>query len=178
MPAMISRGCAQPGSGKTDTDAVPKFNVTRTTPHSAENIFAIVAAVGSYKEFLPLMTQSRVMHRKTLPDGRESFDATTTIVHDKLRIHETMHSHVIVDRESSTVTAHSADGPLKSLDTRWVIRPLSNGGSEIEFSVDYALKSRSLQFLLSGMFDLVVRKIMNAFEARADELYGSRSASS
>ena len=48
-----------------------------------------------------------------------------------------------------------------------MIRPRSNGGCEIEFTVDYALKSRSLQFLLSGMFDLVVRKIMNAFEARA-----------
>lgn len=178
MRARISRGYAQPGSGKADAEAVPKFNVTRTTPHAAEDIFAIVADVGSYKEFLPLMTQSRIMHRKILPDGRESFDAATTIVHDKLRIHETMHSHVIVDRENSTVTAHSADGPLKSLDTRWLIRPLPSGGSEIEFSVDYALKSRSLQFLLSGMFDLVVRKIMNAFEARADEVYGSRSASS
>ena len=175
---MTSRGCAWPGRSKAGAETVPKFSVTRTTSHAAEDIFAIVADVGSYKEFLPLMTQSRVIHRKALPDGRESFDAATTIVHDKLRIHETMHSHVIVDKASNTVTAHSADGPLKSLDTRWEIRALPSGGSEIAFSVDYALKSRSLQFLLSGMFDLVVRKIMNAFEARADELYGSRSASS
>ena len=84
-------------------------------PYSAEQIFAIVADVGSYKEFLPLMTQSRVMHRKTLPDGRESFDAD--LDHRAMTscgIDETMHSHVIVDRASSTVTAHSADGPVKS----------------------------------------------------------------
>ncbi len=123
------------------------------------------------------MTQSRVIHRKALPDGRESFDAATTIVHDKLRIHETMHSHVIVDKASNTVTAHSADGPLK----RWIRAGRSRSakwrfGDCVQRRL--RLKSRSLQFLLSGMFDLVVRKIMNAFEARADELYGSRSASS
>lgn len=156
---------------------MPKFSVTRATPYAAADVFAVIADVGSYKEFLPLMTQSRVMHRKSLPDGREGFEAATTIVHDTLRIHETMHSQVVVDPATMTVTAHSADGPMKSLDTIWQVRA-TPGGSEIDFRVDYALKSRSLQFLLSGMFDLVMRKIMNAFEERVRQLHGSRSTSS
>ena len=178
MPAMISRGCAQPGSGKADTDACPSSTSLERRPTLLNRIFAIVADVGSYKEFLPLVTQSRVMHRKTLPDGRESFDATTTIVHDKLRIRRNhaqpchrgpgkQHRDGAFGRWAGEIPGYALGDPAAP-----------NGGSEIEFSVDYALKSRSLQFLLSGMFDLVVRKIMNAFEARADELYGSRSASS
>ncbi|HUR43043.1 MAG TPA: type II toxin-antitoxin system RatA family toxin, partial [Aestuariivirga sp.] len=59
------------------------------------------------------------------------------------------------------------------LVSQWKIRRGVNGGSEIQFTVDYTLKSRSLQFLLSGMFDLIVRRVMAAFEARAKTLYGT-----
>ena len=157
---------------------MPKFNVTRATPFAAEDVFAIIADVKCYKEFLPLMTESRILRQRALDDGRESVAAVTSIVYDKLRIHETMHSDVVIDRANRIVTATSADGPIKSLATRWQVRPLDSGGSEIEFSVDYALKSRSLQFILSGMFDLVVRRIMTAFEERARKLYGAPTAAS
>jgi ribosome-associated toxin RatA of RatAB toxin-antitoxin module len=46
----------------------------------------------------------------------------------------------------------------------------------VNYSVDYTLKSRTLQFLLNGMFDLAMRKIMAAFEKRAAMLYGSKAA--
>ena len=45
---------------------------------------------------------------------------------------------------------------------------------DINFTVDYQLKSRTLQFVLSGMFDLAVRKVMTAFEERARVLYAAR----
>jgi len=75
------------------------------------------------------------------------------------------------------VTAHSKEGAVKHLDTQWKIVSTGANSCEIDFTVDYALKSRSLQFLVSGMFDLVVRKIMNAFEERARKLYGQAAAS-
>jgi ribosome-associated toxin RatA of RatAB toxin-antitoxin module len=39
--------------------------------------------------------------------------------------------------------------------------------------VDYELKSHLLQMLLSGMFDHAAKKVMAAFEARAEKLYNS-----
>ncbi len=48
-------------------------------------------------------------------------------------------------------------------------------GASINLNIDYTMKSRSLQFLMSGMFDLMMRKIMTSFEERAAKLYGPKA---
>ena len=63
-----------------------------------------------------------------------------------------------------------------SLDATWKIVETGPSSCEIEFNVDYTLKSRTLQFVLSGMFDLMVRKVLSSFEERARFLYGSPDA--
>jgi coenzyme Q-binding protein COQ10 len=50
--------------------------------------------------------------------------------------------------------------------------PTGDNRCDINFTVDYALKSKMLQVVLSGMFDMAVRKVMSAFEERARALYG------
>ena len=157
---------------------MPSFNVTRRLPYSAQQVYAVAADVSAYREFLPLVKRSIIRSRKPLPNGGEVFDAELLVAYKKLRIEESMMSQVTTDPGNLTVRAQSNEGAVKSLDAVWRIKGMPDGGSEIDFSVDYTLKSRSLQFLLSGMFDLVVRKIMTAFEERARKLYGPQSASS
>jgi len=156
---------------------MPKFNVTRPLPYAADQLYAIVADVASYKDFVPLVRRITISNRKTLEDGRDTFIAEMTVAYKKLGIEESTRSHVIADPAKRMVTAHSNEGAVKHLDTQWKIVSTGANSCEIDFTVDYALKSRSLQFLVSGMFDLVVRKIMNAFEERARKLYGQAVAS-
>ena len=157
---------------------MPKFNVSRKVPYSVDQVFAISADVAQYRTFLPLVSRSVVRSRERLPDGRETFDADLTVIYKKLGIEETLTSRVVVDRSKHTVTAQSSDGPVKHLNSEWRILPAGPGQSEINFTVDYQLKSRTLQFVLSGMFDMVVRKIMSSFEERAHKLYGESTAAS
>jgi len=156
---------------------MPKFNVTRHVPFTVDQVFDIARDVSSYREFLPLVRRSIVRQRTALADGRVCFDSELHINYKKLGIHEVMASRVTVDRANKVVTSESAQGPVKHLRAEWRITPAAQGGSDINFAVDYELKSRSLQFVLSGMFDLVVRRIMNAFEERARTLYGVEVAS-
>ncbi len=149
-----------------------KFTVTRRVPFSPEQIYAIAIDVAAYKEFVPLLTGSTVRNRRPMPGGGESFDADLTISYKKLNISETLSSRVELDPVNRIVRAHANEGPVKSLDSEWKIVPTGEGQSEIQYSVDYTLKSRSLQFLLSGMFDLMVRRILVAFEQRARKVYG------
>ena len=151
---------------------MPNFSVTRRLSYSADQVYNIACDVDSYKEFIPLLKKSTVYNRKTLPDGRESFDAEFRITYQKLRIEETAISHVVADPVNRIVMSHSSEGAVKSMDSLWKVTSLPDGGSEVEFTIDYTLKSRSMQFLLSGMFDLAVRKVMTAFEDRARKLYG------
>ena len=156
---------------------MPNFNVTRHVPFTVDQVFDIASDVASYREFLPLVRRSIVLKRTSLPDGRECFDSELHVTYKKLGIHEVMASQVKVDRVNKVVTSESTQGPVKHLNAEWRITPAAQGGCDINFSVDYALKSRSLQFILSGMFDMVVRRIMNAFEERARTLYGVEVAS-
>jgi coenzyme Q-binding protein COQ10 len=158
---------------------LPKFSVARSVPYSAEQVFAIARDVARYKEFVPLVTRSVVRNARSLEDGRESFDGDLTLSHAKLRIEETMTSRVTVDPAALSVRAESNQGPVRHLVSEWRIVAAGPDRAEINFSVDYQLRSRTLQLLFSGMFDMAVRKIMNAFEERARSLYGpSRPASS
>lgn len=151
---------------------MPQFSVTRSVPYSAEQVFAIARDVARYKEFLPLVRRSLVRNAKTGDDGVETFEGELTISYEKLRIEEVMTSRVTVDPAVMTVTARSNEPPMKRLVSEWRIVATGENRCDINFSVDYELKSRTLQFVFSGMFDLAVRKVMSAFEERARVLYG------
>jgi coenzyme Q-binding protein COQ10 len=151
---------------------LPKFSVARSVPYSAEQVFAIARDVASYREFVPLVTRSVVRNVRALEDGREAFDGDLTLAYAKLGIQETMTSRVTVDPVQLTVRAESNQGPVKHLVSEWRIVAVGPGRAEINFTVDYQMRSRTLQLVFSGMFDMAVRKIMNAFEERARSLYG------
>ena len=151
---------------------MPKFSVSRSVPYTAEQVFAIARDVARYKEFLPLVKRSIVRGAKTDAQGLEHFEGELTVAYDKLRIEEVMTSRVTVDPQALTVTARSDQGPVKHLVSEWKIVPTGDNRCDINFTVDYTLKSKMLQMVLSGMFDMAVRKVMSAFEERARALYG------
>ena len=151
---------------------MPQFSVSRSVPYTADQVFAIARDVARYRDFLPLVKRSLVRNVAKQEDGRETFEGELTISYAKLGIEEVMTSHVTVDPAALTVTARSNQGPVKHLVSEWRIVPTGENRCDINFSVDYQLKSRTLQFVLSGMFDLAVRKVMTAFEDRARALYG------
>lgn len=151
---------------------MPQFSVSRSVPYSAEQVFAIARDVAHYREFLPLVKRSVVRGAAKLADGRESFESEITVAYKKLGIEEVMASRVTVDPAALTVVSQSDEGPVKHLLAEWRIVPTGENRCDINFSVDYQLKSRALQFVLSGMFDMAVRRVMSAFEERARTLYG------
>jgi coenzyme Q-binding protein COQ10 len=152
---------------------MPKFSVSRAVPYSADQVFEIARDVARYREFLPLVKRSLVRNHTKGADGREHFEGELTIAYQKLGIEEVMTSQVTVDPAAATVTAQSNQGPVKRLVSEWRIVPDGPARCEIQFSVDYELRSRTLQFVLSGMFDMAVRRVMTAFEERARALYGA-----
>lgn len=151
---------------------MPKFDVSRSVPYSADQVFAIARDVARYREFLPLVKRSVVRNVRAREGGGEIFDGDLTLAYAKLGLEETMTSRVTVDPEGLTVRAESNQGPVRHLVSEWRIVSTGPERCDINFTVDYQLRSRTLQLLFSGMFDMAVRKVMNAFEERARELYG------
>jgi coenzyme Q-binding protein COQ10 len=151
---------------------MPKFNMTRKYPYPADQVFAVAAKVRAYDKFVPLVRGVQISERQISADGAESFKAALTITYRKLNIRETVQADVTVDPKAMTITGVSSDGILSHLNSIWKIRSLADGGSEVEMDIDYAMKSKMMQVLVSGMFDLAMRRIANALGDRVAEEYG------
>ncbi len=137
--------------------------------HPADDMFALVADVESYPKFLPLCEQL-TLKRRERRDGKEVLIATMVIGYKLIR--ESFTTEVVLDPGTRTILVHYLDGPFAFLENRWHFEPLSADRSEIDFYIAYSFRSRLLERLMGGLFDKAVRKYTDAFEARADAIYG------
>ena len=152
---------------------MPKFSTTHRVDFTPQQIFAVVADVGSYKEFLPLVERSTVRNRKPAVDGNENFGADLLVGYKKMGIQKSFSSQVKTSLKDLSVSAVSSGNAVKKLISSWQIAAAEDGKSEITFAVDYEMKSPMLQMVMKGMFDSAARKIMRAFKSRAEKLYKS-----
>lgn len=144
---------------------MPRHNETRQLPHAPELLFDLVADVARYGEFLPWVAAVRVKS-----------DSETEMVADLVvgfkGLHETFTSRVSKQRPDR-ISVDYVDGPLKHLHNEWAFRPDGQGGTLLDFTVDFAFRSTLFEALAGQMFERAFRKMTAAFEARAQALYGA-----
>lgn len=133
-------------------------------------MFALVADVERYPEFVPLCEGLKVRSRK--PDGDAEVIIATMAVGYKM-FRESFTSRVTLKPTQNEILVSYLDGPFRHLENRWVFTPLGANSCEIHFYLAYEFRSRTLQALMGAVFDRAFRKFAEAFEARADEIYGS-----
>ncbi len=149
---------------------MPKFDTTRPVVHRAEQMFDLVADVESYPQFLPMCESLKVRSRRER-DGKTLLIADMTVGYKLIR--ETFTSQVLLKPDEKVIETKYIDGPFRYLDNKWQFVPLANPEhSEVKFYIDYEFKSRTLGFLMGSMFDIAFRKFTEAFEKRADQIYG------
>ncbi|AKQ42312.2 cyclase [Aurantiacibacter atlanticus] len=132
-------------------------------------MFDLVADVDKYPEFLPWVVATRVRH-----DSETEMTADMLVGFKSLR--EKFTSKVEKTRPH-TINVHYVDGPLRDLDNNWTFRALDEDRCEIDFCVDFAFKNLLFEKMAGQYIDRAFRKMVTAFEARAEELYGNNSSS-
>ena len=153
---------------------MPQFTTRRQVRHPAADMFDLVADVERYPEFVPLCKALKVRQRTTSPDGNEVVVADMTVSFKLVR--ETFRSRVTLDRPKLQILVEYLQGPFSHMENRWSFKPTNEGRCEVEFYIDYEFRSRTLGMLMGGMFDVAFRRFTAAFEARADRIYGTKSA--
>jgi len=148
---------------------MPRFATTRHVRHSATDMFDLVADVEAYPHFVPLCESLKVRSRKE-EGGKEILIATMTVAYKVVR--ESFTTRVVLDREALIIRAEYLDGPFRYLENVWRFEPEGRGDSLIHFAIDYEFRSSALGLLMGAVFDRAFRKFADAFEARADAVYG------
>ena len=148
---------------------MPGIRETRELPYSREQMFDLVADVGRYREFLPWVVATRVRS-----------DSDVEMIADMVvgfkAIRESFTSRVEKKRPEY-LRVHYVDGPLRDLDNTWQFEESEGGGCRIHFCVDFTFKNRVFEAMAGQYFDRAFRKMVTAFETRADALYGSSNSS-
>ena len=129
-------------------------------------MFALVADVERYPEFVPLCRELKVRRRMASGEGVEALVCDMTVAY--MLLQETFSSRVILDRPRLRIDVENIDGPFSTLDNRWMFRPLGEDLSEVEFFIAYEFKSRALGLMMGAMFEAAFRRFAEAFERRAD----------
>ncbi len=148
---------------------MPHHHERRSLPHSAAQMYELVADVKSYAEFLPWVSAIRV--RK---DEETEMLADMIVGFKSLR--ETFSSRVLKTPKTRIIVDY-LDGPMKHLHNEWRFEDLPGGGSTVDFTVDFSFRNIVFETLAGQFFDSALRKMTGAFIERADELYGSSSSS-
>jgi coenzyme Q-binding protein COQ10 len=150
---------------------MPQFRTRRRVQHSAAEMFDLVADVERYPEFVPLCERLRVRKRSSGEgEGTETLVADMTVAYKFMR--ETFVSRVTLDRPNMQIRVEYLDGPFSHLDNRWTFAPVSEQACDVEFFIAYEFKSRVLGMLMGAMFEAAFRRFAEAFERRADAVYG------
>ena len=128
-------------------------------------MFDLVADVGRYGEFLPWVSAVRIR-----ANSEREMVADLIVGFKGLR--ENFTSRVVKVRPS-LIQVDYIDGPLKFLRNEWHFSDRAEGGCAIDFSVDFAFKSKIFEALAGQVFERALNKMTDAFVARAEALYGS-----
>ena len=129
----------------------------------------MVLDIEKYPEFVPWCLGGKI-HSKN--DKGNTIEITADLTIGKSFFNETYKSFVVYDKTSDSINVTNIEGPLKHLENKWFFSQLGNN-SEIDFHIDFELKNEILNVLMNKFFDAGLKKIAEAFEKRAIELFKS-----
>jgi coenzyme Q-binding protein COQ10 len=139
---------------------------SRVVPYPADLMFAIVADVERYPEFVPWTVSLRVLRRE-IQGKQEILTAETVVGFRALR--ERYKSRIVLDKPARTIDVTQTEGVFRELDTHWRFTP-EGEGCRIDFAISFEFKSRMLSAVAGSAFGLVVTQMTRAFEERAKKL--------
>ncbi|MBP7066463.1 type II toxin-antitoxin system RatA family toxin [Ferrovibrio sp.] len=145
---------------------MPTHAEKRILPYRPEQMYDLVAGVEHYPAFLPWCIGARIRERN------DNLLVADLIIGFKM-FRERFTSRVTLDPAKQRIDVAYSEGPFKYLKNHWIFRPHAQG-CEIDFFVDFEFRNRLLQKTIELLFGEAVRRMVAAFETRAEALYGKQ----
>jgi len=146
---------------------MPSASIKKKIPCSKKNLIEMVLDIEKYPEFVPWCLDGKI-HDKI--DKGDTIEIKADLTIGKSFFRDTYKSFVIYNKSEDSIHVTNIDGPLKHLENEWFFKQ-EGDSSEVEFNVDFELKNKILNVLMIKSFDLGLKKIADAFEKRAIQLF-------
>jgi Oligoketide cyclase/lipid transport protein len=144
---------------------MPTHAEKKVLPYTPEQMYRLVADVEKYPEFLPWCLAARIRRR----EGNVMF--ADLVIGFKM-VRERFTSRVELDEPGRRIDVQYTEGPFQYLNNHWIFTPHERGVC-VDFYVDFEFRSKMLQKIMGVLFNEAVRRMVQAFETRAEQLYGN-----
>jgi len=143
----------------------------RVVRFGPRQLFDLVADVPRYPEFLPWCTAARIRRHES-PDVQ-----LVELAIGFGPFHEKFVSRIVLTPDAEggpRIETTGVEGPFRQLASHWSFESHPDG-TLIRFSLEFEFRSMLLQQTVRLLFAEAVRRMVSAFEARANQLYGKPS---
>ena len=148
---------------------MPKASVKRLIECNKNQLIDLVLDIEKYPEFVPFCLDAHVYER----NNEGNF---TLIIADltigKGPFKDTYKSDVKFDKKDNVIKVTNIGGPLNHLENTWRFKS-QEGGTEIFFDIDFEIENKFLNIVMTKSFQFGLDKIADAFQKRAEELFGN-----
>jgi coenzyme Q-binding protein COQ10 len=148
--------------------------IIRRIRHRWVDLFDLVLDVERYPDFVPHCRGVKLYSRKIADASRTIIVSRMSVGVSALEIGYA--NRTVGDLAARRIDVEAIDGPLRYLHVVWKFEPDGDDWTRVEFCVDYAFSSAVLAALASRAFDAMFGEIVDAFERRADRLFGRAEA--
>lgn len=133
--------------------------------HSAHQMFALVADIASYPEFLPWCSGSRIV----------SSDGTKVTAEIDINFHGIGQSFTTVNDQhpDDRITLRLVRGPFSKLDGEWLFTSLGDDGCKVTLKLEYEFNNFLLEKLVGPVFHQIATTMVDSFVKRADDVASS-----
>ena len=143
----------------------------RTSPFTPSQLYDLVLDITHYPHFLPWCKALRIKEKSEnkiiaeLLVGYKGFEQAFTSI-------------IEPDPQSYRIKITYIDGPFKYLYSNWEFEATNNQAqlSTIAFDIEFEFRTKILDKLLKTVFTHSITRMVQAFEDRAEEIYGSSDA--
>ena len=146
---------------------MPQASVKRLIQIEKKKLIDLVLDIDEYPNFIPYCINSKVYERNV--KGEDIYIIADLTI-GKGIFKDTYKSDVRFNKKEDTIYVTNIDGPLKYLENRWYFNQKGNM-TEVSFDVDFELKNKFLNILMTKSFTYGLNKIADAFQKRAEELF-------
>ena len=146
---------------------MPKASVKRLIDCKKEQLIDLVLDIEKYPLFVPFCLDSKIYEKK---DKGDLLLIVADLTIGKGPLKDTYKSDVKFNKKKYSIHVTNLDGPLKHLENIWLFKE-KNNLTEVSFDVDFELKNKFLNLIMTKSFQFGLDKIADAFQKRAEELF-------
>jgi ribosome-associated toxin RatA of RatAB toxin-antitoxin module len=132
-------------------------------PYTAAQMYALVADIASYREFLPWCQDSVIISGESeivtarLKVGFESLNTEFTTVNTL--------------QEPTSMDMRLQDGPFQVLEGKWVFQQLGDQGCSVTLNMQFEFSNSVQDMLMGASFERICDQLIDAFIQRAKDTF-------